>query len=46
MEQEVILLKAIEELIDSMANFEVLSLNDEDPDSNIAFQSKGRCMLL
>lgn len=38
-EEEVILLKAIEELIDSMVNFEVLELKGSDPDSNILFRS-------
>jgi hypothetical protein len=38
-EEEVILLKAIKELIDSMVNFEVLNLYGNDPDSNILFNS-------
>jgi hypothetical protein len=38
-EEEVILLKAIDELIDSMVNFEMLSLKGTDPDSSILFES-------
>lgn len=38
-EKEVIFLKAIKELIDSMVNYEVLSLLGEDPHSEIRFQS-------
>jgi hypothetical protein len=38
-EEEIILLKAIKEIIDSMVNFEVLSLNGTDPDSSIMFSS-------
>lgn len=38
-EQEVIILKAVKELIDSLINFEVISLVGEDPDSNIGFRS-------
>jgi hypothetical protein len=38
-EEEVILLKAVKELIDSMVNFEVLDLYGNDPDSNILFKS-------
>lgn len=38
-EEEVILLKAIKELIDSMVNFEVLDLYGNDPDSNIMFNT-------
>jgi hypothetical protein len=38
-EEEVILLKAVKEIIDSMVNFEVLSLNGSDPNSNIMFRS-------
>lgn len=38
-EEEVILLKAIKELIDSMVNFEVLNLYGNDPDTNILFNS-------
>ena len=38
-EEEVILLKAVQELIDSMVNFEVLDLYGSDPDSNISFRS-------
>lgn len=38
-EQEVILLKAAKELIDSMVNFELMSLVGNDPDSNIIFKS-------
>ena len=36
-EQEVIILKAAKELIDSMVNFELMSLLGNDPDSNIVF---------
>ena len=39
MEQEVIILKAIQELINNMVNNEMLSLAGNDPDSNIKFQS-------
>ncbi len=38
-EKEVIFLKAINELIDSMVNFEVLSLLGDDPYSEVRFQS-------
>lgn len=38
-EQEVIILKAVKELIDSMVNFELMSLQGNDPDSNIIFDS-------
>ncbi|MDP2720148.1 MAG: hypothetical protein Q8P44_10070 [Dehalococcoidia bacterium] len=38
-EQEVIILKAVKELIDSMVNFELMSLLGNDPDSNILFES-------
>jgi hypothetical protein len=38
-EEEVILLKAIKELIDSMVNFKVLDLLGSDPDSQIFFKS-------
>lgn len=38
-EQEVIILKAVKELIDEMVNFELLSLQGNDPDSNIMFKS-------
>lgn len=36
-ESEVILLKAVMEIVDSMVNFEMLELRGEDPDSEIAF---------
>jgi len=38
-EQEVIILKAVIELINSMVNFEILSVEGIDPDSNIVFKS-------
>jgi len=38
-EQEVIILKAVKELIDSMVNFELMSLEGNDPNSNIIFKS-------
>lgn len=38
-EKEVILLKAIEELIDSMISYEIFTLAGNDPDSNIMFIS-------
>ncbi len=38
-EEEIILLKAVWELIDSMVNFEMLSLYGDDPDSNILFET-------
>lgn len=38
-EEEVILLKAIKELIDSMVNFELFNLYENDPDSSILFNS-------
>ena len=38
-EQEVIILKAVIELINSMVNFELMSLLGNDPDSNILFKS-------
>jgi len=37
-EQEVIILKAVKELIDSMVNFELMSLLGNGPDSEIAFK--------
>lgn len=37
-EQEVIILKAAKELIDSMVNFELMDLLGNDPDSEIAFK--------
>ena len=38
-EEEVILLKAVKELIDSMVNFEMLKLYGDDPDSSILFET-------
>lgn len=38
-EQEVVLLKALNELIDSMVNFEILSLCGSDPDSEVRFET-------
>jgi hypothetical protein len=38
-EEEVILLKAVKELIDSMVNFEVLDVVGSDPDCNILFRT-------
>src|SRR5947209_20495276 len=38
-EEEVILLKAVWELIDSMVNFEMLQLLGQDPDSSIMFET-------
>lgn len=38
-EQEVIILKVVKELIDSMVNFELMSLEGNDPASNIIFKS-------
>jgi hypothetical protein len=38
-EEEVVLLNAIHELIDSMVNFEMLSLTGDDPRSQISFKS-------
>jgi hypothetical protein len=38
-DQEVIILKAVIELINSMVNFEILSVEGDDPDSNVAFKS-------
>jgi hypothetical protein len=38
-EEEVILLAAIKAMVDSMVNFEILSLNGADPDSSIMFSS-------
>ena len=39
MEQEVIILRAVQELINNMVNFELMSLAGNDPDSNIKFKS-------
>lgn len=39
-EEEVILLKAVWELIDSMVNFEMLKLHGHDPDSSIMFETR------
>jgi hypothetical protein len=38
-EEEVVLLKAIKELVDSMVNFEMLSVIGEDPRSQVLFKS-------
>ena len=38
-EQEIIILKAVKELIDSMVNFEMMLISGDDPDSNISFKS-------
>jgi hypothetical protein len=38
-EEEVILLKAVKELIDSMVNFEVLDVQGSDPDCTILFRT-------
>ena len=38
-EEEVVFLKAIEEIIDSMVNFEMLTLQGTDPDSAVLFNS-------
>jgi hypothetical protein len=38
-EEEVILLKAVKELIDSMVNFEMLDLYGHDPESSILFET-------
>ncbi len=38
-EKEIIFLKAVQELIDEMVNYEVLDLIGEDPDSEIRFKS-------
>jgi len=39
-EEEIILLKAVWQLIDSMVNFEVLEMYGTDPDSNILFHTR------
>lgn len=44
-EQEVIILKAVKELIDSMVNYELISLQGNDPDSNISFNSAANQIL-
>ena len=38
-EEEVILLKAVWELIASMVNFEMLEVYGNDPDSNVLFNT-------
>ena len=38
-EEEVVLLKAVQETIDSMVNFEMLSILGSDPDTEIRFES-------
>ena len=38
-EQEIIILTAVKEIIDSMVNYEMMSLVGADPDSNILFNS-------
>jgi hypothetical protein len=43
-EQEIIILKAVKELIDSMVNFELMSITGDDPDSNISFKSMAHQM--
>ena len=43
-ETEIIVLKAIQELIDSIVNFEILNLGDEDP-TNISFHSDSHAKL-
>jgi hypothetical protein len=39
-EEEVVLLKAVMELIDSMVNFEILEILGSDPDCNIVFRTR------
>jgi hypothetical protein len=39
-EKEVIFLKAINELIDSMVNYEVLDLHGQNPDASIVFRTR------
>ncbi len=39
-EKEVIFLKAIDELIDSMVNYEVLELHGQNPDASIVFRTR------
>jgi len=39
-EEEIVFLKAINELIDSLVNFEMLSLHGNDPDSKILFTTR------
>ena len=38
-EEEVIILKAVKELIDTIVNFELLTLHRNDPDSSILFET-------
>ena len=38
-EEEVVFLKAIKEIIDSMVNFEMLTLHGTDPESSVLFQT-------
>jgi len=38
-EQEVIVLKAVKELIDEMVNFELMTLNGSDPESSVMFKT-------
>lgn len=38
-EEEIILLRAVKELIDSMVNFEMLKLHGDDPNSSILFET-------
>lgn len=38
-EEEVVFLKAIKEIIDSMVNFEMLTLHGTDPDSTVLFET-------
>lgn len=39
LEEEVVFLKAIKEIIDSMVNFEMLTLHGTDPDSTVLFKT-------
>jgi hypothetical protein len=39
-EEEVVFLKAINEIIDSMMNFAMLTLHGSDPDSSVLFETR------
>ena len=38
-EEEVVFLKAIKEIIDSMVNFAILTLHGRDPDASVLFET-------
>jgi hypothetical protein len=45
-EEEVVVLRAVKELVDSMVNFELLSVIGEDPHSQVLFKSDTHSAIL